>query len=341
MKLLSFTNKGIYCNPGKFYIDPWTPVEQAVITHAHSDHARIGSKSYICHNQSIPVLKYRLGNEISVTGYNYNEFFELNDVTVSFHPAGHIIGSSQVRVEYQGEVWVASGDYKLMNDKVCEPYQALTCDVFITESTFGLPIFKWKQQEHVFNEINNWWLKNSANGKATVLIGYALGKAQRILQNINASTGKIYTHGAIENLNEIFRANGCTITATEKVSPEISKENYRTALILAPPSAIGTPWLKRFEPYSIGIASGWMALRGARRRKAVDRGFVLSDHSDWDELNQAVKASKASEVYVTHGYTEVFSRWLNENGIKAHAVKTQYQGELAELEINENEDLLL
>ena len=331
MNLLEFTDSGIYCAPGKFYIDPWKPVDKALITHAHSDHARMGSKSYLAHHDSIPVLKYRLGADISVQGIGYGEQISLNGVSVSFHPAGHIVGSSQIRVEHKGEVWVFSGDYKLIDDGLSTPFEPVKCHTFISESTFGLPVYKWKSQHEVMSEINDWWRKNSESGIASVLLGYSLGKAQRILQNIDPSIGTVYTHGAVENINELMRQQGMKLNPSTRVTPELSKSAFRNALIIAPPSALASPWLRRFDPYSIGIASGWMRLRGARRRRAADRGFILSDHADWNELNTAIKETGAQKVFVTHGYTAAFARWLNENGIEAYEGKTQYEGELAEI----------
>jgi putative mRNA 3-end processing factor len=331
MKLLEFTDSGIYCAPGKFYLDPWRPVDKAVITHAHSDHARWGSTDYLAHHDSLPILKYRLGSDISVQGIAYGEQITLNGVKVSFYPAGHIIGSAQVRVEHKGEVWVFSGDYKLGNDGLSVPFEPVKCHTFISESTFGLPIYKWKPQHEIFEGVNEWWRKNAEKGLASVLLGYALGKAQRVLQNVDHSIGPVYTHGAVENINELMRANGINLKPSRKVTDDIPKADFRKALIIAPPSAMATPWLKRFDPYSIAIASGWMRLRGTRRRRAADRGFVLSDHADWDELNEAVKATGAERVYVTHGYSAAFARWLTENGIEAHEGRTQYEGELAEI----------
>ena len=331
MKFLQFTDSGIYCPLGNFFIDPWKPVNKALISHAHSDHARSGNQFYLAHHDSLPILKYRLGNEIMAQGIGYNEPLAINGVKVSFHPAGHVIGSSQIRLEYKGEVWVFSGDYKLTNDHLSTPFEPVRCDTFISESTFGLPIYKWKPQELVMNEINSWWNSNIEKGLASVILGYSLGKAQRILKNIDHSIGPVFTHGAVENINNLMRNQGVNLPSTTRVTAELSKNEFRKALIIAPPSALGSSWLKRFEPYSIAIASGWMRLRGARRRRAVDRGFVLSDHADWDELNTAIKQSGASRVYVTHGYTAAFSRWLNESGITALEGRTEFEGELAEI----------
>jgi putative mRNA 3-end processing factor len=338
MKFLQFTDSGIYCPSGNFFIDPWKPVDKALISHAHSDHARPGNGSYLAHHDSLPVLKYRLGSEITAQGIGYNEAININGVKVSFHPAGHVLGSSQIRLEHKGEVWVFSGDYKLTDDRLSAPFETVRCDTFISESTFGLPVYKWKSQEVVMNEINSWWNSNIEKGLASVILGYSLGKAQRILKNIDHSIGPVFTHGAVENINQIMRNQDIDLPLTTRVTNEIQKNEFRKALIIAPPSALGSSWMKRFEPYSIAIASGWMRLRGARRRRAVDRGFILSDHADWDELNTAIKQSGAARVYVTHGYTAAFSRWLNENGIQAYEGKTEFEGELAEINEMVNED---
>lgn len=339
MSLIEFRQQGIYCPRGDFYVDPWRPVKNAIITHAHSDHARFGMSHYYTHHLSVPIIKYRLG-VTAVYGYGYNEPFTVNGVKISFHPAGHIPGSAQVRVEYKGEVWVMSGDYKLVDDGVATPFEPVKCHAFITESTFGLPIYKWQNQAEIFNEVNLWWAQNAELGKTSVLLGYSLGKAQRLLQNVDESIGKIYTHGAVDNVNKLYAGAGLALRRTERVTYEHKKGAFKGALIIAPTSAINSPWLKRFEPYSIGIASGWMALRGARRRKSADRGFAISDHADWNELDVAIKATGAERVYVTHGYTAAYSRWLNENGIYSEEVKTEFEGEGAEMtETESSEDI--
>ncbi len=328
MPLLSFTDAGIFCEIGNFYIDPWKKVECAIITHAHSDHSRWGNAHYIAHNLSIPIMKLRLGADISVSGRNYGEAFYINGVKISLHPAGHILGSSQIRVEHKGEIWVASGDYKTTYDGVCEAFEPVKCHSFITESTFGLPIFNWKSQNQVFNDINKWWLNNSENDVCTVLAGYSLGKAQRILQNLDTSIGKIYVHGAIANIQEAYHNIGVDFNETLVVNAAVPKENYRKAMILMPPSAMDSPWMKKFEPYSLGIASGWMTMRGARRRRNADQGFVLSDHADWHELNEAIAATEAERIFVTHGYTDAYVKFLKEQGLDAYVAKTDYSGEL-------------
>jgi putative mRNA 3-end processing factor len=321
--LLEFTDKGIYCAQGKFYIDPWKPVDDAVITHAHADHAYFGNKHYLAHHFSKEVLLYRLG-DIQLQTVGYGQKVMKNRVQISLHPAGHVIGSAQVRVEFQGEVWVVSGDYKVEDDGISTPFEPIRCHHFISECTFGMPVYQWKPQADIFAGINSWWRSNVEQGLSTVLIGYSLGKAQRILQNLDLSIGKVYTHGVIENTNEALRRNGIILNPTERITPLTSKEDVRKGIILAPPSSVGTPWMRRFQPYSFGYCSGWMAIRGAKRRRAADRGFVLSDHADWDGLISAIDATGCESVYLTHGYTATFTRYLNEIGYNAHEVHTLY-----------------
>jgi len=332
--LLTFTEKGIYCAQADVYIDPWKPVDNALITHAHSDHARWGMKHYLAHQDSLGVLRLRLGEDIKVEGVAYGEKRFINGVEISFHPAGHIIGSAQIRLSYKGEIWVVSGDYKTEDDGLTVPFEPVKCQHFITESTFGLPVYRWKPQAEVMAEINNWWAQNADNGKVTLLAGYSLGKAQRLLQGLDTSIGPIFTHGAIAKTHEVLEAQGVPLNPTQLVIAQgphkHTKKDFQRALVMAPPGAIGSAWSKRFQPFSLGIASGWMSLRGARRRRAADRGFILSDHADWDGLNAAVKATGAEQVYVTHGYSNLFSRWLNEQGISAQPIETQFTGEQVE-----------
>ncbi|MBS1503986.1 MAG: ligase-associated DNA damage response exonuclease, partial [Bacteroidetes bacterium] len=327
--LIEFTDKGIYCSAGDFYIDPWKPVDYAVITHAHSDHAYTGHKHYLAHHLSKEVLLYRLG-PIDLQTVEYGETIHRNGVEIAIFPAGHVIGSAQVRVECKGEVWVISGDYKVQHDGVCTPFEPVKCHHFISECTFGMPVYQWKPQWQVFAEINSWWRNNINNGLATVLVGYALGKSQRILQNLDLTLGEVYTHGVIENTNQALRDSGVELNPTVRITPETPREEIRKGIVLAPPSAVGTTWMRRFGPYSFGYCSGWMAVRGAKRRRAADRGFVLSDHADWDGLISAIDATRCEKVYLTHGYTATFARYLNEIGYDAHEVHTLYGDEEAE-----------
>ena len=322
MQLIVARPEGLYCPPGDFYIDPWRPVEYAIITHGHSDHSRVGNSRYLAHDASAGIMRSRLG-DINLQTLPYGEALHRNGVKISLHPAGHVLGSAQVRVEHAGEVWVASGDYKLENDGTCEPFEPVRCHTFITESTFGLPIYRWPSQAELFADINQWWRGNAAAGRASVLFCYAFGKAQRLLHGVDASIGPIISHGAVEPLNRVYRDAGVMLPATLSVA-EADAAAIRQALVLAPPSAQGTPWLRRFGDYSDAFASGWMLLRGARRRRGVDRGFVMSDHADWPGLQRAIDATGAARVFVTHGSVEVMVRWLRERGLDAQGFKTEY-----------------
>jgi putative mRNA 3-end processing factor len=332
MALLEFNDKGIYCPQAKVYIDPWKPVDYALITHGHADHSRFGHKHYLCTESAAPVIKYRLGADISLETVRYGESKTINQVTFSFYPAGHIVGSAQIRVSYKGETWVVSGDYKLENDTISEPFEPIPCHTFITECTFGLPLYTWQPQDTLYSSINAWWQSNQAQGKVSVITAYALGKAQRIIRHLDNSQGPVFTHGAVENVNEILRGQGVDLPATIRVTTEHRKEDFRGGIVIATPGALGSPWMKKFQPYSTAMASGWMALRGTRRRRSADRGFALSDHADWDGLNQAIRQTGAERVYVTHGYTSIFRQWLEDQGYDAHEVKTEFAGETDENE---------
>jgi len=320
--------EGLYCPPGDFYIDPWRPVARAVITHAHSDHARAGHGHYLAHTDSAGTLRARLGRDIALQTLPYGEVIEHHGVRVSLHPAGHVLGSAQVRLEHGGRVWVASGDYKTEPDGTCPPFEPVPCDTFITESTFGLPVYRWPTQPVLFAQIDAWWRANAEAGRASVLFCYAFGKAQRILHGVDASIGPIVVHGAVEPLNAVYRAAGVALPPTLRVGDEgVDAALLKRALVLAPPSAQGSPWMKRFGNYADAFASGWMQLRGARRRRGVDRGFVMSDHADWPGLQQAIAGTGAERVFVTHGSVQVMVRWLTENGLDAQSFRTEYGDE--------------
>jgi putative mRNA 3-end processing factor len=321
--MIEFTNKGLYCAAGNFYIDPWQPVDKAIITHAHSDHAHAGSRYYLCHHLTKPLLQLRLGDH-PYQSVEWNEKIHMNGVTISLHPAGHIIGSSQVRVEYNGEVWVISGDYKTENDGISGAFEPVRCNTFVTESTFGLPIYNWKPQEVIYEDIRNWIRNNQVEGRTSVLIAYSLGKAQRVMKAIEELTGNIFVHGAIWNTYQTLINAGFSLPALTRVTPELPKETYKGGVVIAPPSADGTSWMNRFSPYRVGICSGWMQVRGHQRRRNADAGFALSDHADWKGLLETVKATGAEKVFVTHGFQSTFSRYLNESGIQAAEVKTEY-----------------
>lgn len=329
--MLSFDDNGIYCRQANVYIDPWKPVDKAIITHAHSDHARWGMKHYLAVHNAIPVLRYRLGQDISIQGVDYGELFEMNGVRISLHPAGHIWGSAQVRLEYKGEVWVVSGDYKLQNDHISTPFELVPCHHFITESTFGLPIYNFPDVDTVHDDINAWWRQNKEEGKNSVILAYALGKAQRVLNKLDVSIGDVYTHGAVDNINKLYEQQIGQLPPAKRIDASVNTKDIQGAMIIAPPSADNTPWLKKLSPYKLAICSGWMQLRGARRRRGADRGFIMSDHCDWAQLNTAVKATGAENIYVTHGYKSIYAKWLQtEYGLNATEVETLYTGEQVE-----------
>jgi len=335
--LMTLTKSGLYCARGDFYVDPWRPVARAVITHAHADHAYRGSRSYLVTKEGEGIARIRLDPTATISTLKYGETLDMNGVAVSFHPAGHILGSAQVRVEYKGEIWVVSGDYKLTRDATCAPFEPVRCHYFITEATFGLPIYRWPPTAQVFEEINSWWRRNQEREKASVLFAYALGKSQRILNGIDRSIGPIFTHGSVEHLNRVYRAAGVDLPETIYAGDVKNKKDFIGSLIVAPPSAQASTWLRRFGSQSTGFASGWMMVRGARRQRAIDRGFVLSDHADWPELMTAIRQSEAETVYVTHGFAPEVVRWLNENGTNAVPLKTQFVGDDAEMSDEENE----
>jgi putative mRNA 3-end processing factor len=327
MRLLEHTDRGLYCAAGDFYVDPWRPVDRAVITHAHADHARPGHAAYLASRPSEAVLRSRLGGAVNLETIPYRERRDIGGVKVSFHPAGHVLGSAQVRIEYRGEVWVVSGDYKLDHDPTCDPFESVRCDTFISESTFGLPIYRWRSHEEQFTEINRWWADNAAVGRTSVVFAYSFGKAQRILSSIDPNIGPIICHGAVETLNRAYREAGVRLPETKIVSEMVRDDNYGRALVVAPPSAQSTPWMKRFGDYADAFASGWMAIRGARRQRTVDRGFVVSDHADWSGLLTAIRESEARRVLITHGQVPVMVRYLRETGLDAEALETEFGDE--------------
>lgn len=326
--------QGLYCPPGDFFIDPWRPVARAVITHAHADHARRGHGAYLATAVSAGVLRARLG-EIALQGLAYGETVCIRDVLVSLHPAGHVLGSAQVRLEHRGRIWVVSGDYFVSghegdHNATCAPFEPVRCHCFVTESTFGLPVYRWRPQRDVLAEIDAWWRANAEAGRASLLLGYSFGKAQRLLAGVDAAIGPIVVHGAVASVNEAYREAGVRLPATQPldaVRTAGGREALRRALVIAPPMALDGAWARSLGDASEGFASGWMQLRGARRREGLDRGFVLSDHADWPGLQRAIAATGAGRVIVTHGYEAVMVRWLRQQGLAAGSFRTEYGGE--------------
>jgi putative mRNA 3-end processing factor len=318
--------EGLYCPAGDFYIDPWRPVARAVITHAHADHARRGHGHYLATVASEAVLRARLGG-IALQTLAYGQAVVHHGVRLSLHPAGHVLGSAQVRLEHGGRVWVASGDYKVSPDRTCAPFEPVRCDVFITESTFGLPIYRWANDEQVFADINRWWAGNAAQGRVSVLMGYSFGKAQRLLSGLEPSIGPILVHPSVETLNRAYAQAGVVLPSTQPLSVwsrQARQQGLGDALLLLPPQALTPALLRRLGEASTAFASGWMQLRGARRRAGWDTGFALSDHADWPGLQGAIAATGAERIIVTHGSVDVMVRHLQERGLQAQSFQTEY-----------------
>jgi putative mRNA 3-end processing factor len=324
--LLVHTALGLYCPKADVYLDPWKPVKKAILSHGHADHARWGSSSYLCTPTAAPVIKYRLG-DINLETLPFGEEKLINGVSFSFHPAGHILGSAQIKVSYKGEIVVFSGDYKTANDGFSEAFEPVKCHTFITESTFGLPVYHWQDQKWIFNEMEEWCKNNRNNDQLSILYGYSLGKAQRILQGLPESVGPIFTHSTIEAVLNVMRNQGVSLKNTIPVNEHLTRADLLSGVIIAPPAVQNSNWLKKFEPIRNGVVSGWMALRGARRRRNADKGFVLSDHADWEGLNEAISLTGAENVFVTHGYTDILSKWLIDKGLNAHPLETNFEGD--------------
>jgi putative mRNA 3-end processing factor len=313
MPVVEPTEAGLYCAAGRFHIDPRSPVERAVITHAHFDHARPGCGSYITAEPGASLLAERLGPDAPIQAVPYGRTILTGDVALSFHPAGHILGSAQLRIAHQGEIWAVSGDYKRQPDPTCAAFQPVKCDVFVSESTYGLPVYRWQPPEDVFAEIHEWWRSNQAAGRTSVLFVHALGKAQRVLAGLDASLGPIQVHGAIARYLPAYEAAGAKF-------PRLTEQVRGCGMVLAPPSARRSPWLRRFGALSTATASGWMQIRGLRRREGVDRGFALSDHADWEGLLATIAESRAKTICLTHRYAAVLARWLRDQGKDARVL---------------------
>ena len=306
------SERGLYCPEGGFHLDPLLPVERAVLTHAHGDHARAGSSSYLCTPETAVLLRRRLEGA-RIETLPYGERLRVGGVTVSLHPAGHMLGSAQVRIEGGSGVWVLSGDYKREPDPTCPPFEPLRCDAFITEATYALPLFRWDDPSAVAREIVAWWQGNAR--KASVLFCYALGKAQRLLAEIvRLADRPAWVHGMVEPFAQAYRECGVRLLETRHVAEE---RGLLGELVLAPITARGTPWMKRFRALEQGFASGLLRIRGTRRRRGFDRGFVISDHADWPGLLRTIRETGAGRVYATHGHREALVRWLRESGVEA------------------------
>lgn len=329
MSLIEFREEGLFCPRASVYIDPWKPVDKAIITHAHADHSRYGMKNYLAHPWSIPVMKHRLGKDINTQALDFHQSISMNGVKIMLHPAGHIPGSAQVSLEYKGEKWVISGDYKLENDGISTPFEPVSCTHFVTESTFGLPVFDWLEEEVLEGQMHRWRASLMESQKVGVIYAYALGKAQRVMKTMAKTGARIFTHAAVERTNECLELN-IELPERTEFNSDLKKEELQGNIIIATPGSMGARWTKKIGPHETASVSGWMRMRGTRRRSNVDVGFVMSDHADWKGLNAAVKMTGAEKVFVTHGYTEVYSKWLNSQGINAEVVKTAFGDEKEE-----------
>lgn len=325
--LLTLSEHGLHCAAGGFYVDAWGPVDRNIVTHAHSDHARAGARRYLCAAPGRDLLGLRLGDDADIQPLAYGQSLRLGDVAVSLHPAGHILGSAQVRVEQRGQVWVVSGDYKLAPDPTCAAFEPVRCHTFLSESTFGLPVYRWSPPAAILADIQQWWQDNRAQQKTSLLLCYALGKAQRILAGLDPALGPVVVHGAVDRISHVYRAADIPMIATRTIADRARTADWRGALILAPPSAHNSPWTRRFKQLSTGFASGWMRVRGQRRRRALDRGFALSDHADWPALLTAIAATEAEHILVTHGQAAPLARYLNEHGKHAEVLATRFVGD--------------
>ena len=318
--MLSLTKNGIYCAQGGFFIDATGRVDKNIVTHAHSDHASPGHQSYLASKHSVALLKARLGKKSNVQGLDYGESITLNGVRVSLHPAAHVFGSSQVRVEYKGEVWVVSGDYKLENDNLSGQFETVKCNTFISECTFGLPVYNWPDQYLVYDQINSWWKSNKSNGVTSLLFGYSLGKSQRIIKNIDHSIGPVYVHQTVHTMNEAIRLAGGGLPETRVIDVNTNVNSIKGNLIIAPPSITTGSLLREIGPVATAMASGWAMTGRNFGRSKVTKGFVLSDHADWNGLLTAAKETGAKKIITMHGYTEELTRYLNEIGLDSQVI---------------------
>lgn len=335
MAFLSETDRGLYCEAGRFHIDPWAPVERALVTHAHGDHARPGSAAYLCAAATAPLLRRRFGPDARIETVAYGHPLTLGDVRVSFHPAGHILGSAQIRMDGGAGTWVVAGDYKRASDPTCEPFEPVRCDTFVTESTFGLPIYRWDETAVVVHDIFAWWAGNRAVGRASLLYCYGLGKAQRLLAELRRLTDEpVFVHGMMLGAIEAYREANVRMLPVQPViertrGTRTAAATFAGALVLAPLSARGTPWVRRLGDLSDGFASGLMRVRGVRRQRGFDRGFVLSDHADWPALLQTIAETGAARVLATHGHAEPLARHLAGRGLETGTIRTAWEGEPA------------
>lgn len=316
--MLEFQPGGVTCPAAGVTVDPVHAAEYAIITHAHSDHARRGSRHYLAHRLTAAVLRRRLGPRADITAVEYGEALHRNGVRISLHPSGHLPGAAQVRLEHRGRVAVVSGDYKLGADGLAEPFEPVRCHHFVTESTFGLPIFRFPPPDTVADQIHTWWRRNAAVGIVSVLQAWPLGKAQRLAAMLDRSVGPVLLDTTVHTMHETLRAAGVRLPDLPALRP--GETPPTGSLVISSRSATAPSRGPAQPPLAAAFVSGWMLLRTWRGRSAGVQGFVLSDHADWDQLNAAVTATGAGRVSVVHGYAQPFARWLREQrGVDADA----------------------
>lgn len=318
--ILLLSNEGLYCPAADFHIDPHRRVRNALITHGHADHARWGHERVLTSASGQAIVQHRVGPKTAVKGIPFGESFALGGARVSFHPAGHILGSAQIRLEVGGRVAVVTGDYKRGRDPTCEPFEPVACDLLVTETTFGLPIYRWPDPNEVAKKIDAWWAANQMQGVNSLLLGYSLGKAQRLLAMLNRDRGPILLHGAVLPFQKFYREAGIDLPDAHHVNAERLREASGRAMIVAPPSVVNTPWVRKLGAVRIAMASGWMLTRGQRRRAGYDAGFVISDHVDWPELLQTVEACQPAEIWAMHGQREAVARYFQGRGFRTRVV---------------------
>jgi len=315
--LLEVTPSGLYCPQGDFYIDPWRRVPRAIVTHAHADHARPGCDRYLCASPGKLLLRERVGSRAPIDTLRFHESIVINGVHVSLASSGHILGAAQVVLEHGGVTWAVTGDYKTQADPTCDPFQQVEADVLITESTFGLPLYRWQDPDAIAAQINQWWRDNQQNGRTSVLLAYSLGKAQRLAAMIDPSIGQIVAHGAVMKMVRAYRDSGVRLPPIDAVPSSARKVGGGRALVIAPPSVRGSRWLRLFGDVKVAMVSGWMFLQSEWHTRGFEHGFAISDHADFPGLISVIEGSRARRVLVTHGTSESLAELLRQRGLDA------------------------
>ena len=320
--MLRLTDRGLYCEAADLYVDPWQPVDRAVITHAHGDHARWGSKRYLASREGGRVLRTRLGEEASIELVEFGESRTIDGVSITLVPAGHILGSAQVLLEHKGQRIVVSGDYKRLDDRTAQHFELVKCDLLVTEATFGLPVF---QHPRPADEIARLLRSVAAFPERAHVIGcYALGKAQRVISLLRQSgyDAPIYLHGAMIRLCELYVERGIALGEL-RPSLDVPKAELAGQIVIAPPSAIKDRWSRRLPDPVLAVASGWMSVKQRARQSGVELPLVISDHADWNELRQTITETGAETIWVTHGREDALVYWSQQQGLVAEPLNIE------------------